>query len=567
MNLTFWNELVDGLCAVWLGKNFSLRQEVGEVLRASSFDGSQLVKLLSRYTGSHGSEIAEAELHALTALGEENRNEQILRRSNGQDLSWMEEYGLPVREEERELARFLFAYDPKVLEQIGDHIADAFLHGFVSQSRQRRDRTRVRLHYCLGQEALALAVVAALEKRGLRPVVQKPGCLSHTGAWALAHANDRAACLSGPSLEALVNAYDQAYRRHQAELLDTCGMIGIGQFGAAASTPQGALGEYHPSPERRMRLLSLENARREMEARYLAPSDLSFCKVAFPNLLVGEEFPRVFKAFCQLNTMDSERYERVQQTLIDALDTCVGVELMGAAGNRTKLHVRLATLNNPEKQTNFLNCGGDLNIPHGELFTTPVLAGSSGVLHVREIYLKGVYFRDLLLSFEDGMMTAYGCGNFTEEEQGRAYVKEHLLQNHETLPMGEFAIGSNTLAYAIARDMNLVSRMPILLAEKMGPHIAVGDPCFARGEDAPVYNLYDGKEMTARENERTARRGEGEVYTNVHTDITLAFDELACLDGVKADGTKISILKNGRFVLPGTEALNAPLEGKKEATL
>ena len=103
--------------------------------------------------------------------------------------------------------------------------------------------------------------------------------------------------------------------------------------------------------------------------------------------------------------------------------------------------------------------------------------------------------------------------------------------------------------------------MPILLAEKMGPHVAVGDPCFARGEDAPVYNLYDQKEMVARENERTARRrADPGVYTNIHTDITLAFDELAVLEGVRADGERVPVLKNGRFVLPGTELLNEPLE-------
>ena len=124
--------------------------------------------------------------------------------------------------------------------------------------------------------------------------------------------------------------------------------------------------------------------------------------------------------------------------------------------------------------------------------------------------------------------------------------------------------GLNMAILLATHDMDLVPRMPILLAEKMGPHIAIGDPCFARGEDAPVYNLYDHKEMTARENERTARRNEGgEVYTNIHTDITLAFDELERLEGVRADGARTVILEKGRFVLPGTEALNEPLTRRK----
>ena len=70
--------------------------------------------------------------------------------------------------------------------------------------------------------------------------------------------------------------------------------------------------------------------------------------------------------------------------------------------------------------------------------------------------------------------------------------------------------------------------------------------------------------MVARENERTALRGGGEpVYTNVHTDITLAFDELERLEGVRADGVRVPVLAGGRFVLPGTEILNEPLMRRK----
>ena len=104
----------------------------------------------------------------------------------------------------------------------------------------------------------------------------------------MAHAADRAACLSEEALEALLGAYEQAYK-DQAELLkDTCGMIGIGQFGEAAGVPGPMPDAYVPSRERRERLLRLENAKRELEAKYLAPSDLSFCKVYITTLDGGE---------------------------------------------------------------------------------------------------------------------------------------------------------------------------------------------------------------------------------------------------------------------------------------
>ena len=43
-----------------------------------------------------------------------------------------------------------------------------------------------------------------------------------------------------------------------------------------------------------------------------------------------------------------------------------------------------------------------------------------------------------------------------------------------------------------------------MIAEKMGPHFAVGDTCYSWAEDTPVYNP-DGKEIIARDNEKVFR--------------------------------------------------------------
>lgn len=51
--------------------------------------------------------------------------------------------------------------------------------------------------------------------------------------------------------------------------------------------------------------------------------------------------------------------------------------------------MRLHTLKDPEKETNFENCVADVNIPVGEVFTSPVLSGTSGLLHVKKVYLEG----------------------------------------------------------------------------------------------------------------------------------------------------------------------------------
>ena len=52
------------------------------------------------------------------------------------------------------------------------------------------------------------------------------------------------------------------------------------------------------------------------------------------------------------------------------------------------------------------------------------------------------------------------------------------------------------------------------------------------------------------------------AYFQCHTDITSPYDELGQLYGVRADGSRVSIIENGRFVLLGTEKLNEALDKK-----
>ena len=126
-------------------------------------------------------------------------------------------------------------------------------------------------------------------------------------------------------------------------------------------------------------------------------------------------------------------------------------------------------------QTNFENCLADVNFPLGEVFTSPVLNGTKGALHVSQVYLNELKYTDLKLTFEDGKVADYTCKNFEDEAENKRFIKENLLFHHETLPIGEFAIGTNTTAYAMARKYDILYKLPILIVEKMGPHFAVGD--------------------------------------------------------------------------------------------
>jgi hypothetical protein len=113
----------------------------------------------------------------------------------------------------------------------------------------------------------------------------------------------------------------------------------------------------------------------------------------------------------------------------------------------------------------------------------------------------------------------------------------------------------------MARDYNIEDKLPILIAEKTGPHFAFGDTCYSHEEDVMTYNP-DGKAIIARENECSALRNEdvSKAYFNCHTDVTMPFEELALIEAVLPDGSSIPIIKDGKFVVAGCEELNVPLD-------
>ena len=72
----------------------------------------------------------------------------------------------------------------------------------------------------------------------------------------------------------------------------------------------------------------------------------------------------------------------------------------------------------------------------------------------------------------------------------------------------------------------------------------------------------DGKQMMAKENRYTLLRHANDsknAYFNCHTDITIPYDELDDLLVHTKEGQVIPIIRQGRFVLPGTEVLNEAL--------
>ncbi len=500
----------------------------------------------------------------------------IIMHEDLTDLRYLYRFGEYITENERRTAAFLNSLPQEEIDRMASVFTEGYRLGFVNGGKDLSKKKTVNIRYHLGFERVVRSAVKQFARMGLMPVIYRAAahavnkrqhlCIGYGGAvpnqqFDYDHRNDEALYLDEKLVTRKLQDQQAAFEKYKELAGVHGGPACMEVFGEAPFAPEQQRAACRLTEEQQRLQVRFASESGQITNRYIIGEERSFTIIAWPVPAIGERFEEIFRETVKINTLSNETYRRIQQKLIDALDRGTAVRIRGMSGNETELTVRLHEIRNPETETNFENCVADVNIPVGEVFTSPVLQGTEGVLHVRKVYLEGFLFRDLHLTFRDGMVTDYACSNFEKEEENRRYIEENILFHHKSLPLGEFAIGTNTFAYRTARNYEIADKLPILIAEKMGPHFAVGDTCYSWQEDTAVYNP-DGKEIIARDNECSVLRKTdvSRAYFGCHTDITIPYEELGSIRVLRKDGTEIPLLENGRFVLPGTEELNGPLE-------
>ncbi len=485
-------------------------------------------------------------------------------------------FGEYITENELGTARHLRSLPEETIRKMADVYTEGYRIGFINTGKDLSKKSVVNIRYTLGFERVVRATIDNFRKMGLEPTIyraassvitkkehHKIGYHGAAASWQYEydHRQDQALFMDKRYIERKLEVTRTVYEKNRELAAQFAGPAVIETFGETPFSPEADPDAPAYSSEQRELALLYDSRAGQMTNEYIRGDERSFTIIAYPVPEIGDKYPEIFDEVIRINTLDAKLYEKVQQTMIDALDQGEYVHVTGRGGNETDIRVQLCSLNDPEKETKFENCVADVNIPVGEVFTSPVLEGTDGVLHVSRVFLDGLEYRDLKITFQDGKITDYTCANFESEAENRRYIYDNVLKNHETLPLGEFAIGTNTTAYVAARKYGIEDKMPILIAEKTGPHFAVGDTCYSWSEDIRVYNP-GGKEIIAKDNSVSILRKEdvSKAYFNCHTDITIPYEELEEISVVTKEGKNIILLKNGRFVLPGTEVLNEPLK-------
>ena len=496
----------------------------------------------------------------------------LIMDSDLTDLRYLYRYGEYISDNEIRTARFLNTFSEAEIERMAEIYTEGYREGFAINGMDISKKKLVNIRYSIGFERMMRAAVRQFRAMGLEPVIYRYavhsinkrqmikigyGSTSPNKQYEFDHRCDSAIYLDKALINRKLENLRKAYEEYAAEAAVFGGPACLEIFGETPFQPvqKEDVYTYHKGQEQLE--VQYRGKANQIVNEYIKPEERSFTIIAYPMPEIGEQYEEIFREIVKVNTLDKDMYREIQQHLIDALDQAKTVHVIGKGKNRTNIYVQMHPLEDPEHQTNFENCLADVNIPVGEVFTSPKLAGTYGTLHVSEVFLNELGYKDLCLTFEDGMIKDYTCKNFENEEDNQKYVKENVLYNRDTLPIGEFAIGTNTTAYVMAHKYGIVYKLPILIAEKMGPHFAVGDTCYSYCEETIVHNP-DGKEIIAKDNECSIlRKTDPEnAYFNCHTDITIPYEELGSITAIRADGTEISLIRDGRFVLPGTEKLN-----------
>ncbi len=499
----------------------------------------------------------------------------IIMNADLSDLRYLYRYGLPIGENELLVAKFLNQMPEEEIRAMADTYTEGYRLGFEAAGIDLSKKGVVEINCPAGFERMMRAAIDNFGEMGLKPSMAREPSSSFAGKGRMKrgvystsvnrqydfdHREDMAFYFDKAFTERRLEVYRTVFEQHREEARLYAGPAVVEVFGESPFTPEAKSDAIHFDEEQRALNVYMSAQTGLIIYTYISGEERSFTIISYPMPEIGERFEEIFDETVRINTLDNRTYQEIQQHMIDAMDGSREVHIVGKGDNHTDLTVAIRQLSDPESQSAFENCVADVNIPVGEVFTSPVLKGTTGVLHVTDVYLDGLRFLNLEITFKDGMVTSYTCSNYESEEENKNYVRDNVLMHHETLPMGEFSIGTNTTAYRMAREFKIEDRMPILIAEKTGPHFAVGDTCYSHEEELVRKNP-NGKEIVAKENEISATRGEDpeKAYFNCHLDITIPFGEIGAITAIYPDGSNTDIVRDGLFVIEGAEDLNIPL--------
>lgn len=513
-----------------------------------------VLEAMSALYGRRKSQLMEEETYLDYA--KDSFYSELCKHNDLHDLRYLFRYGIYISDTELAYANVLQTYDEKKIRALAKQMVDCYLKGFRIERKSYETRNISRIIQIVGLEKVGRYIFQYLHENNLDGTIAQIVYRNHN-AQAIA---DYDVCskyvYTDKNLNSEYEEYMGVLKRLSSLLLAYQGNIIMVSF--AQKKVDISMYQTHCKPNFEF-MKAVEINRTLALRQWIKKEEISYTGMAFPAKDITEEdYRTIFDHIMEINLMKDTKLEEIHEILIEALDQGEKVHLKGYKGNKTDVEIALRPLEDPLTETNFVNCGAATNIPAGEIYTSPQLKNSNGLIHIQKVRISRIEFKDIELRLENGFVTAYGCKNTENDEENHELINSYIFHNRETLPIGEFALGTNTFAYSLAKQDGILYKLHTLIYEKLGPHIALGDTCFSWSEDFARYSNFTGKKIMAVDNEVSIKRklDPTQAYFGVHYDLTIPYDEMEEITVWTKEQAKIPIVKNGCFVLPGCESLN-----------
>ena len=318
---------------------------------------------------------------------EENFETEIVMGADLTDPSYLYRYGAYIGANELVMAEFLNRLPEEKIQAMADTYTEGYRIGFEVTGKDIGKKKVVQVRYPIGFERMVRAAIRNFEKMGLKPTMAATGTAANK-QFDYDHKEDRAYYIDKAYVERCLEVRKTYFEEEKLLAAGMAGPAVIEVFGEEPFSPETKKEAFHYDKKQQQLCVYEMSQAGQITNKYIKGEERSFTIIAYPVPAIGAQFEEIFEETVKINTLDYALYQKMQQIMIDVLDQAERVHITGQGTNKTDLSVNIWKLKNPKKETAFENCVADVNIPVGEVFTSPVLEGTNGKLFVSQVYLN-----------------------------------------------------------------------------------------------------------------------------------------------------------------------------------
>ena len=276
----------------------------------------------------------------------------IIMNENLEDLRYLYFFGEYVTENEINIAKYLNSLSQDKIDSIARTFTQGIIKGYKVYNMDMSCKKTVNIRYPLGFERIIKSAVSQFRDSGLEPVIYRASTAitartsmykvgfhgaSANKQYEYDHRNDLAIIFDKGFADRQLSEYKLAYESMKDSAGEFAGPALIESFGEKTFTPveKDCLPKY--SDKHQKQLIAFRSEKGMLTNNYIPQDKISFTIIAFPVPDIGKNFEKIFEETVKVNTLDSDKYEKIQTKIISALDKGDYVTVTGRGNNHTDI--------------------------------------------------------------------------------------------------------------------------------------------------------------------------------------------------------------------------------------